>query len=86
MSDVPASAPLEVLDALAAHIALVDASGAIRLVNAAWRRFAHGNGLESASGGVGHNYLRVCDTATGAECAEARRTAAGIRRVLWGEA
>lgn len=85
MSDVPASAPLAVLDALAAHIALVDASGAIRLVNAAWRGFAEGNGLESSSAGVGDNYLRVCDTATGAECAEARRTAAGIRRVLSGE-
>jgi len=85
MSDVPTSAPLGVLDALMANIALVDASGAIRLVNAAWRRFADGNGMVSARGGVGDNYLRVCDTATGDECAEARRTAAGIRGVLSGE-
>jgi len=85
MSDVPASAPLAVLDAVPAHIALVDASGVIRLVNAAWRRFADGNGLLSAHCGVGEDYLRVCDAATGADRAEARRTAAGIRRVLSGE-
>ena len=49
------------LDALSAHIAVLDADGTIRAVNAAWRRFADANGFRGARFGVGSNYLDVCE-------------------------
>jgi len=72
------------LDALPAHVALLDASSTIISVNKAWRSFAHDNGL---SGGValGSSYLGVCEKATGACADEARPIAAGLRRILQGE-
>ncbi|MDP3225931.1 MAG: hypothetical protein Q8M96_22580, partial [Rubrivivax sp.] len=47
------------LDALPAHVALLDAKGVIVAVNAAWRRFADDNGLRDPGHGVGRNYLDV---------------------------
>lgn len=74
-----------ILDALPAHIALVDAEGVILAVNESWRRFAAANVLNSPEYGVGLNYLDLCDHACG-ECAEeAKPVAAGIRGVLSGE-
>ena len=69
------------LDALPAHVALLDASSTIISVNKAWRSFAHDNGL---SGGValGASYLGVCESATGPCADEARPIAAGLRRIL----
>ena len=49
-----------ILDALPAHIALIDRDGVILAVNAAWRRFAASNGMLDASFGLGQNYLEVC--------------------------
>lgn len=75
---------MSILDALPAHIALVDGEGRILAVNDSWRRFANANAMQSASFGVGDNYLNVCDRAQG-ECAEeAVVVAAGIRQVLSG--
>ncbi len=56
-----------VLDALPAHIAILDDSGTVLFGNAAWRRFADGNGFGRANYGVGLNYLERCDTASGDE-------------------
>ncbi len=75
-----------ILDALTPLIALLDTQGVIVTVNAAWRRFAVENGLRSADAALGANYLDVCDRAIGHGCEEAREAAAGIRRVLSGEA
>jgi PAS domain S-box-containing protein len=80
-----ASSQASVLDALSAHIALVDQSGVILVVNQAWRNFARRNALRSPNFGVGENYLRICEEATGAHAAEAPRTAAAIREVLSGK-
>ena len=82
------AAPLDgvsaVLDAIPAHIALLDESGTILSVNRAWHRFAEANVLGSASFGVGENYLSVCDTAHG-DCAdEAAAVSKGIQDVLRG--
>jgi signal transduction histidine kinase/FixJ family two-component response regulator len=74
-----------VLDALSAHIALIDRVGNIVLVNDAWRRFAASNGLPDPGFLVGENYLRICDQASGANSLEAKRAAAGIRAVVSGE-
>jgi diguanylate cyclase (GGDEF)-like protein/PAS domain S-box-containing protein len=73
-----------ILNALPAHIALLDTQGVIVSVNKAWQEFALGNDLRAPSGGVGANYLGVCDTAFGSNSAEARQVADGIRSVLSG--
>ncbi len=69
------------LDALPAHVALLDRDGVILTVNEAWRRFASENALPDTAAGVGQNYLAVCERA---DTAEARQAAAGIRSVLRG--
>ena len=76
---------MAILNALPAHIALVDVTGCILAVNESWRRFAIANVLESSAFGVGDNYLVVCDRAQGDCSQEAHATAQGIRRVLSGE-
>ena len=73
-----------ILNALPAHIALLDALGRIITVNAAWRRFADANALPGSGCGVGLNYLLVCDAARGSASDEALPVAAGIRSVLGG--
>ncbi|MEX1665489.1 EAL domain-containing protein [Zhongshania arctica] len=68
-----------ILNALPAHIALIDNQGVIVSFNHAWQKFAELNGLASPGYGVGINYLEACDKAgEGSEAAE------GIRSVLAG--
>ena len=73
------------LDALQAHIAILDDSGTIIAVNATWNRFASANDLEAESCGPGANYLKVCDEAYGDGSEEARIVAARIRQMTTGE-
>ena len=80
-----AARQIAILDALPAHIALIDAHGYLVSVNAAWRRFGLANALASPDAGVGLNYLTVCDNAQGSGADEARLAAAGFRAVLGGE-
>ena len=70
------------LDALSAHVAILDEAGTIIAVNKAWRQFADANDLNDPTYGVGTNYLDVCDNAAdpGSEGAEA--VARGIRSAL----
>lgn len=68
-------------NSLSAHVAVLDQSGAILAVNAAWRAFAFAEG--GTSDYVGANYLAVCD---GARDPIASRVAAGIRDVASGRA
>lgn len=70
------------IDALSAHIVVLDNTGAIVAANAAWRRFAKENGSDEHVCGVGVNYLTVCQTAAGNGVAEAGEVAFGIRQVL----
>ena len=73
------------LDALSAHIAILDESGVIVSVNAAWDRFARDNEHAVTGLAAGGNYLQVCDQSRG-ECAEeAPAVARGIRAVMAGE-
>ena len=53
------------LDALSAHIAILDENGAIMEVNAAWKNFGHKNSLKRNPPGAGLNYLKVCDSVSG---------------------
>jgi len=71
-----------ILDALPAHIAVLDAQGCIVSVNEAWRRFATENALETPRYAVGVNYLTVCDEAFGCDSVEGHKVAIGIRAVL----
>lgn len=69
-----------VLDALSEHVAVLDPTGRIVLVNAAWRRFARANGdPDLKKSGPGVNYLDMCTD--GSNTNEVVR---GLRGVLEG--
>ncbi len=70
------------VDALTAHIAILDQNGTIIAVNRAWTRFADNNAPVPSNFSVGANYLTVCDRATGSCAEEATAVANGIRAVL----
>ena len=82
---IPGIDAAALLDALPAHAAVLDEGGTIVAVNAAWRAFADANGLPHPSAGLGLNYLRTCDSATGPCADESAAVAQGIRRVLAGD-
>jgi PAS domain S-box-containing protein len=73
------------LDALSAHIAILDETGVIIAVNEAWRRFAEANGFLESGYGLGANYLTVSESAGGDWADEAADVAAGIRAVMAGQ-
>jgi PAS domain S-box-containing protein/diguanylate cyclase (GGDEF)-like protein len=74
-----------ILNALPAHIALLDTQGFIISVNEAWRRFASTNALQNPEYGIGLNYLETCESARGEAASEAHQVAEGIRSVLGGK-
>lgn len=71
------------LDALSAHIAVLDETGVIIAVNQAWRDFAAAGSYAGSHDGVGANYLAVCEASSG-ESEEAARTAAALRDIMAG--
>ncbi|MFO1320928.1 MAG: PAS domain S-box protein [Burkholderiales bacterium] len=77
-----------VLDSVLAAIAVLDHSGDIVEVNAAWRLFAEaekaGAPAASLQAGVGTSYLKYCRAASGPERTDARIAADGIETVLLG--
>ena len=70
------------LDALAAHIAILDEAGVILEVNTSWRQFADANGLGWDDYGIGRNYLAVCESASGDSAEGALEVAEGIRGII----
>ncbi|GEM_PF-4066291 len=70
------------LDALPAHVAVLDAEGTILAVNAAWEQFAVKQGGKPR-GAIGDNYFTVCARAQSA-APEAAAAEAGLRAVLTG--
>lgn len=75
-----------ILDALSAHIAILDGKGVILKTNRAWQKFADDNRFQNFAGGASINYLSVCDLAKGDNSQEAKTVAKGIRAVINGEA
>ena len=71
------------IDALSAHVAVLDRDGTIVAVNAAWRRLAVANGYRGDNHGVGANYLLICDAALGVSTETAAVTS-GLRTALEG--
>jgi signal transduction histidine kinase/ActR/RegA family two-component response regulator len=72
------------LDALPAHIAILDVRGEILAVNEHWRQFARENCFTGDGFGVGANYLEICGRSHVEGCEEARMAGAAIREVLAG--
>ena len=76
---------ISTIDALSAHICVIDRSGRIVIVNQAWRNFYEKNFPGHSDSSPGTNYLAVCDQATGPGSEQAASMAAGIRSVIEGE-
>lgn len=74
-----------ILDALAAHIAVLNHDGVIVAVNRAWRDFGVANALRDPNFLVGGSYLSACERAEGESAGQARAAADGIRAVMRGE-
>ena len=72
------------IDALSAHICVLDVQGEIRAVNHAWRAFAEANPPIQQNVFEGANYLAVTDGADGPDTSDAAAFAAGIRAVISG--
>lgn len=70
------------LDALSAHVAILDSNGRIIGVNAAWRQFADDNRFNDSTYGIGTNYLAICDRSARLNAPEASTVASGIRQVM----
>ncbi|MEI6077818.1 MAG: PAS domain S-box protein, partial [Verrucomicrobiota bacterium] len=73
------------IDALAAHLCVLDETGNILATNRAWKSFADNSQTPAHNVLVGGNYLAVCDATVGLESADASAFAAGIRSVIRGE-
>jgi DNA-binding CsgD family transcriptional regulator len=74
-----------ILDAMSAHIAILDRNGVILKTNRAWREFSKANGVRTDPATMRVNYLNVCDVTEGEFSREAQQVADGIRAVLGGE-
>jgi two-component system CheB/CheR fusion protein len=76
-----------VLDGLPEHVAVLDADGTIRLVNAAWKRFAQANGDPNLQRtGPGCNYLTAGEMELPEDQESVRAAMRGVRQVLEGSA
>lgn len=86
-SSVPPSLDLSAaaIDAIPAHLAVLDETGVIVLTNAAWNEFATRNGLTCPRHGVGTSYLAACDAAQGEGAEMAHAFARDLRALLRGE-
>jgi diguanylate cyclase (GGDEF)-like protein/PAS domain S-box-containing protein len=74
---------LAILNALPAHVAVIDSHGLIVSVNETWRGFDRAQAIHGPGAEVGRNYLEICDGAPQIEFC-AHQIAAGIRCVLAG--
>lgn len=74
-----------VLNALPAHVALLDSFGNLFEVNDAWQAFAHQNGADDRNSYLGKNYLEVCDSSEGDSSEQGHAAADGLRAILSGQ-
>jgi signal transduction histidine kinase len=72
------------IDAMAAHVCLLDGQATIVAVNRAWREFARANGGDPSRTEIGANYLTVCGLASGDHRAQALSAVEGLQDVLAG--
>ena len=83
-SEFPSTIAQATLDALAAHICVLDRNGWIILTNRAWQQYAVNNCAGNDTTSERINYLDVCDVAGKAGCVEAAEFAQGICDVMCG--
>jgi signal transduction histidine kinase len=76
---------LPALDALSAHVAILDHAGTIVAVNRAWRRFGEQQGLRMPNACVGVSYFACCDDVAGEYGHYAAAASRGIRDVAAGQ-
>ncbi|MBL8242331.1 MAG: EAL domain-containing protein [Bryobacterales bacterium] len=72
------------INALSAHMAVVDAEGNIVGINNAWKRFAQTNGYAGRRYGLGANYLAICDEGARSGAPGSAEAAEAVRSVLSG--
>src|SRR5215471_20309950 len=72
------------IDALSAHIAILDEIGTIIAVNERWRRFGHWDRFVGPGHRIGANYLESCEQAAGESGADGIAVAEGIRSIIEG--
>src|SRR5215471_2573188 len=72
------------IDALSAHIAILDENGSIIAVNERWRRFGDGDRFVGPGHSIGANYLESCEQAAGESAADCIAVAKGIRSIIEG--
>jgi len=75
---------MAILDALAAHAAILDASGLVVATNRAWAAFAREHPSDPWRPDVGRNYLEACEQAARTGSGEATAVADAVRSVLAG--
>ena len=73
------------VNALSAHLTILDDDGTIIAVNHAWQAFARSNGAKDPHFFVGVNYLKLCDYSQGIHSEGAAEFAQGIRSVMSGK-
>ncbi len=73
-----------ILDALPAHVALVDREGVVLTVNQAWREFGLANGSTDPAFGVGTSYFAVCARTDDPAALGSSEVATSLRAVLDG--
>lgn len=75
------------IDAISAHLCVLDKNGRILAVNQAWSDFFDRNhpAPENLNYFIGANYLDICDAAPAPVPADMASMAAGIRKVIAGE-
>lgn len=83
-ASLPPALASGVLDAVPFHLSVVDSQGIIVAVNAAWKRFADGQGLKLPNYGVGYSYLEACECHPTRPPHEGERVAAWVREILSG--
>ena len=70
------------LDALSAHVAILDETGQIISVNAAWASFGEENNLITPNACIGVNYLEICEAAARSGDTDAAIVARGLYEVM----
>ncbi len=73
-----------VLDTLPTHLCILDHNGTIIDVNQAWRSFATENQCPDPTGGLGTNYLMLCQGVQGEALPQAREVAQQLSELLKG--
>jgi signal transduction histidine kinase len=72
------------IDALSAHIAILDEKGTIIAANERWRRFDEGNRFIGPGHRIGANYLESCEQAYRESNSDGIAVAEGIRSIIEG--